>query len=217
MMFSPVCSALSVYQPWYPGAVRSVILTSNIFIQQLCQNTTTTLSPRLLLPHVPLIFSCSPPLGTPSSRSSPLAMHFCLTCSVDSSADLMDPTPFICLSVWIMGSLESADGVRALAQRSPHSSVRRLWRRVMRHPILQRHTCSTENGVPHPSQSMGRRRILRPILQRTLYWNSWADISVSPKKLGITVNQPRTCSIGPSVLSHFYQIPHSVRKAFRVL
>ena len=140
-------------------AVTSVIRMSKIVIWRSFQNPTTPLSPRLLSPGVPSVWSCCPP----SAGSSPLAMRACVASLVASSLALLAPSPLpvSCLPVWILGSSETADGVRALLQRSPQSSARMLWRKVISPPILHWHACSAENVALQPLQSVGRRRGVR--------------------------------------------------------
>ena len=133
-----------------------VIRILNIVIRKSCQNPTTPLYLQLSSPGVPFVCSCSPP-GPPSAGSSPLAMRSCVVCSVASSLDCLAPSPFSWIPVWILGLSETAVGVRDLAQRFPHSSSRRLWRRLTSPPILQRKPCSSEKGALHPLHFVARR------------------------------------------------------------
>ena len=171
----------------YELAVTSVIRTSKIVIRRSFQNPTTPLSPRLSSPGDSSVWSCCPP----SAGSSPLAMWACVASSVASSLALLAPSPLpvSCLPVWILGLSETADEVRALPKRSHQSLASMLCRRVMSPPILHWHVCSAENGTPHPSQSVGRRRGLRPRRHQMLSQNSSANSSVSSMKLGMAVSQ----------------------------
>ena len=63
---------------------------------------------------------------------------------------------------WIRGSLETAEGERALAQSWRHSAATSLWWSCTSPPFLHVMACPTENFWEHPSQRSGRERGVSP-------------------------------------------------------
>ena len=114
----PTFWRLAVVMPsQYDVAVTSVIRTPKIVIWRSFQNPTTPLSPRLSSPGAPSVWLCCPP----PAGSSPLAMRAYVASLVAYSLAILAPStlPVSCIPVWILGSSDTADGVRSFPQRPP--------------------------------------------------------------------------------------------------
>ena len=103
---------------------------------------------------------------------------------------LMDKEAKITIPVvqlkWILGSSQTAEGMKALAAKSLSLSRTSLCHEITRPPFLHSRACQMLNFCPHPSQFVGRSFGVLAYLSRRLSQNSCADSSVPFMVEGIT-------------------------------